>query len=158
MSVGVRVVFDCVVFLQAVARASGPAGRCLDLLKESAFQLVICDAILRGIRNVLGRPKVRARNPAITDAAVDELLAYIHKVSHHVADPPYHFPMPRDPKDEVYLNLAIETGARYLVTRDKDLLDLMRPDTAGGQNFLARFPALTILDPVAFLAAMTPTP
>ena len=38
---------------------------------------------------------------------------------------PKAFTLARDPKDEPYLNLALAAGARYLVTRDKDLLDLM---------------------------------
>ena len=60
------------------------------------------------------------------------------------------FTLDRDPKDEIYVNLAIEAGASYLVSRDKDLLDLMNdPD------FRSRFPGLTILDPVAFLKELS---
>jgi putative PIN family toxin of toxin-antitoxin system len=39
------------------------------------------------------------------------------------------FRYPRDPDDEAVINLAIEAGARYLVSRDKDLLDLMNDRT-----------------------------
>jgi predicted nucleic acid-binding protein len=35
------------------------------------------------------------------------------------------FEYPRDPNDEPYINLAIPARAKYLVSRDKDLLDLM---------------------------------
>lgn len=52
----------------------------------------------------------------------------------------------RDPKDEPYLNLAIATKAEYLVTRDRDLLDLMHDS-----SFQQRYPDLRILDPVEFL-------
>ena len=53
---------------------------------------------------------------------------------------------PRDPDDEHVLNLAIEAKARYLVSRDYDLLELMN-----NLEFQDRYPNLTILDPVAFL-------
>jgi predicted nucleic acid-binding protein len=56
------------------------------------------------------------------------------------------FSCPRDPDDEPYVNLAVAAGARYLVTRDKDLLDLMED-----ADFRRRFATLAILDPAAFL-------
>lgn len=59
---------------------------------------------------------------------------------------PEHFQYERDADDEHVINLAIEAGAEFLVSRDKDLLDL-----ASDAEFTARFPNLTILDPVAFL-------
>jgi predicted nucleic acid-binding protein len=64
---------------------------------------------------------------------------------------PGHFLYPRDPDDEHVINLAVESGARYLVTRDKDLLDLMDENRPEGRDFRQRFPNLTTLDPVAFL-------
>jgi predicted nucleic acid-binding protein len=57
----------------------------------------------------------------------------------------------RDPKDECYLNLALAASAHYLLSRDKDLLDLMKDETTAGQAFRQQFPQLQILDPVAFL-------
>ena len=59
--------------------------------------------------------------------------------------------LPRDPDDEPYLNLALEAGAQFLVTRDRDLLDLMRWDTEEGRDFQSRFRELRILDPAAFI-------
>jgi len=82
-----------------------------------------------------------------------ELLLLKGKLFRNV---PKRFELPRDPGDEPYLNLAIETGARFLVTRDRDLLDLMRWDTEEGRNFQSRFPDLRILDPVAFLREAEP--
>ena len=62
---------------------------------------------------------------------------------------PNAYSLPRDPKDERYLNVAIASNAEFLVSRDLDLLDLMK-DTA----FRQQFPSLVILDPVAFLKVM----
>ena len=63
-----------------------------------------------------------------------------------VPDVPIAFTLPRDPKDEPYVNLAVATQAEFLVSRDRDLLDLMT-DT----DFRRRFPALLIVDPETFL-------
>lgn len=70
-----------------------------------------------------------------------------------VKDVPRAFKYPRDPKDEPYVNLAIVGGAKYLVSRDNDLLDLMHAETVDGHAFSQVYPSLTILDPVAFLRA-----
>jgi predicted nucleic acid-binding protein len=64
---------------------------------------------------------------------------------------PDHFEFPRDPADEPYLNLAIEAKADYVITRDKDLHDLMKWETEEGREFQKRFRFLRIVDPVAFL-------
>ena len=56
----------------------------------------------------------------------------------------------RDP-DEPYLNLAVASGAAYLVTRDRDMLDLMK-DAA----FVAQYPDLKILSLVELLTELTP--
>ena len=37
-----------------------------------------------------------------------------------------HLVLERDRKDEPYLDLALSANARYLISRDKDLLDLMQ--------------------------------
>jgi hypothetical protein len=59
------------VFLQATARPSGPAGRLLlDFVEGGQLTLFVSDTIVEEVRDVLGRPRVRAKNPAITDEAV----------------------------------------------------------------------------------------
>ena len=45
-----------------------------------------------------------------------------------------------------YLNLALAARVGYLVSRDNDLLDLMKDAW-----FLGKFPQLRIVDPVTFL-------
>jgi hypothetical protein len=46
----------------------------------------------------------------------------------------------------------------YLVSRDNDLLDLMREDLAVGKDFRQQFPTLMILNPVAFLRQIEQLP
>jgi len=52
---------------------------------------------------------------------------------------------------EPYINLAIATGAHFLVSRDKDLLELSNYDSADEKNLLKLSPSLQVLDPVALL-------
>ncbi len=64
------------------------------------------------------------------------------------------FDYPRDPNDEPFLNLAIEVEADYLISRDPDLLDLMKWEKEEGRTFQQRFRFLKIVTPVEFLQMM----
>jgi putative PIN family toxin of toxin-antitoxin system len=147
----VRAVFDSMVFLQAAASPEGPARRCLNLVDQGEVALFVSNAILDEVRDVLTRPKTRRRFPLLT---VDKAVAFLENVKGKaIAFPevPRAVPLPRDPKDEPYLNLAVAAGAQYLVTRDRDLLDLMQDS-----SFRATHPGLSIVDPVAFLQRLEP--
>jgi predicted nucleic acid-binding protein len=75
-------------------------------------------------------------------------LADVRAIAVALKDVPHLFSYPRDPDDEPYVNLAIAAGARYLVSWDNDLLDLMQDE-----DFLQRLPDLTISNPVPLLKA-----
>ncbi len=62
----------------------------------------------------------------------------------------------RDPDDAHYVNLALATGARLIVSRDKDLLDLMKPSTPESRQFMSEYPGFTVLTPPQFLARLNP--
>ena len=61
------------------------------------------------------------------------------------------FEYSRDPDDEPYLNLAIAARAAFLVSRDRDLLDLMTGHDAESKQFRQRFRFLKVIEPVGFL-------
>ena len=94
-------------------------------------------------------PKTQSRFPLLTPVWVDEFSRDMERKSVVLANVPSAYSLPRDPKDEPYLNLAIAANATFLVSRDLDLLDLMQDAT-----FRQQFLSLTILDPVAFLQVM----
>lgn len=71
-----------------------------------------------------------------------------------VADVPPRFRYERDPDDEPYLNLAIAAGASYLVSRDKDLLDLQAMTSEPGEELRMLLPQISILDPLEFLRSV----
>ncbi|HEX9001151.1 MAG TPA: hypothetical protein VGB07_14700 [Blastocatellia bacterium] len=52
------------------------------------------------------------------------------------------------------MNLAIEVEADYLISRDPDLLDLMKWNREEGRAFQRRFRFQKIVTPVQFLKVM----
>ena len=64
---------------------------------------------------------------------------------------PKSFRLERDPKDEIIIDLAVEAEADYIVSRDKDLLDLMNGFTDDCKEFRQRFRFLTAVEPLEFL-------
>jgi putative PIN family toxin of toxin-antitoxin system len=142
------------VFLQAAVREAGPAAACLRLVENEVIDLTVGEDGVAELADVLSRPDVRARFPALTDELVDQFLARLRRAAHVVAAAPATFPFDRDPKDAKYLDLALDIGAVFLVTRDNDLLDLMTGDDATGRAWRERAPGVRIVDPVEFLRAV----
>lgn len=137
------------VFLQGAGRPAGPACDCLSLVDDERVTLFLSAEILAEVRDVLTRPNTQRRFPLLTAESVDEFSRDVEGKSIVLANVPDAYSLPRDPKDERYLNVAIASNAEFLVSRDLDLLDLMKDTT-----FRQQFPCLTILDPVAFLKVM----
>lgn len=141
-----RAVFDCMIYLQAAVNEGGPAFACFRLVEAGEVILCVSDEVLAEARDVLTRPALRAKFRQLTSERVDAFLQNVRAKAVTIAEVPKVFSCPRDPDDEPYVNLAIAAGARYLVSRDKDLLDLMKD-----ADFRRRFATLAILDPAAFL-------
>ncbi len=146
-------VFDCMLFLQAVANEKGPAFVCFRLVEEGKVRLFVSPGILAEVRDVLTRPALQRKFPNLTPPRVEAFLQAVEARSTSVRAVPKVFTYARDPHDEPYINLAISIGAAYLVSRDKDLLDLNADPDFGKQ-----FPKLRVLDPVAFLREVTNQP
>ena len=152
----VHAVFDTVTLLQAAANPAGPAGGCLGLVTDGKVALHLSEDGLTELADVLGRAKVRKRFPQLTDEAVATFLTGLRVIAQVATTVPQAFHYDRDPEDEHILNLAIVSGSPYVVTRDNDLLDLMKEGNADGSALKARHPAIAILDPLAFLAVVSP--
>lgn len=150
----IRVVFDCMVFLQAAARRDGPAGICLSLAEQAIIELSVSREILDEIGDVLRRPSIQAKFPSLTGTAVAEFIAAIESFATRFDGIPSEFALERDPKDEPYRNLAFHAEAEFLVTRDKDLLEISFGSSDIGKVVSKRCPALKIVEPVTFLHAI----
>ena len=54
----IRVVYDCVVFLQGAGRRTNAARKCLELVDAGTVQLCLSAAVLSEIEDVLQRPEL----------------------------------------------------------------------------------------------------
>lgn len=150
-----RAVFDCMLFLQAAINAKCPAFRCFELAEKGIVRLQLSPPIVAEVHDVLNRAELRRKFTALTPDRVATFLRRALAISEMHATPPSVLTLARDPDDEPYTDLAIATNARYLVSRDRDLLDLMNPEPREGQDLLRRCPNLRVLDPSTFLLAVT---
>lgn len=145
-----RVVFDCNIILRGAANRNSAARACLKLFFDDAISLFVSETILQEVREVLNRPAIRQKFPKLTDRLVNALLLKIESRAIFIKNVPEEFHYERDPKDEPYVNLAIVANASYLVSQDKDLLDLTM-DSDPVLRFRSRYPFLQILTATDFV-------
>jgi len=154
MSEKARVVFDCNT-LQALGSPNGPAGLCIQLAVEGQIILIVSPVILAELKEVLERPSV-IRQFKLRAKRADEYLETLQRIGWSLQGFPEPFIYARDPDDAHFINLALAANAKLIVSRDKDLLDLMDSSKPDGQKFHKQFPGLRILDPVSFLKEFAP--
>lgn len=146
-----RVVFDCNVLLQAAAREKSVAAKCLNLVESGHVQLCVSREVLTEVEDVLNRPEIRMHFQDLSDEIISAFLKRLQKLSVLVRLIPKEFSYPRDEDDEPYINLAVAAGADFIISRDKDLLDLMTGHTDECKEFRQRFRPLMVVEPAEFL-------
>ena len=142
------------IFLQAAARPNEPAAALLELVEIGELELFVSKACLEEIREVLIRPSLQRKFPSLTISTVSDFLARIQVCSVCSASVPSSFVLDRDPKDAKYIDLAIVTRADFLVTRDKDLLDLREQGSPLLQIFEKMEWQVKIVDPFEMLSLL----
>lgn len=145
-----KAVFDCNVFLQALGNPFGPAGRCVQAALESRFQLFVDQTLIDELIEVSVRPEL-IRKLRILPTRVDELINDLNTRAVFLHNVPTVFNYPRDPDDAHYIDLAIASQAYLVVSRDKDLLDLMSDSNAAGISLRKNYPALRVVTPPGFV-------
>jgi putative PIN family toxin of toxin-antitoxin system len=90
--------------------------------RAGTFTLLSSAATRAELAGVLARPAIRE----LAVAPLDELVRGLERFSVHVPGALFFSGACRDPKDEKSLACAIEGGAHYLVSSDRDLLDMRR--------------------------------
>jgi putative PIN family toxin of toxin-antitoxin system len=139
-----KVVFDCPVFAQALINPRGPAAACLTHVQRGRLVLFVSDYVLQEIREL--PYKLRAQL-GVTSDRVERLIEDLAKYAHHVGDVPPLYTHPIDPDDSHYVNLAVATKSKLIVTRDRHLLNLMDEARREAREFMERCPGLVVITP-----------
>lgn len=147
----IKVIFDCNIIWQSFFFAGGVAAKCKKLADDEKVILFISSEILTEMREVMTRPEFLAKFETVTEAMVEKYLEQLAKKSVFIRSVPKSFALSRDPDDEAYINLAIESEADYIVTRDNDLLDLMTGFSVEAKEFRQKTRPLKIVEPTEFL-------
>jgi putative PIN family toxin of toxin-antitoxin system len=154
----IPVVFDANILIQAAISGRGPAYACLELVEKGAIELSVTESILDEVEEILHRLSTKRKySEFLVPATIEKTIRRIREIAKVHAEPPHVFDLARDRDDEVYVDLAVATGAVYLTSRDRDLLDLMDPGQDAGRDFLDRYPNLRILDPLELLQEVRKT-
>jgi len=146
-----RAVFDCNIFIQALLNPQGITAQCLDAVRNKRVKLYLSKAALDEIRDVILRPNILVRLPDATAEQIEAFIEDIINISSFIKIVPPSFKYERVPKDEMIVDLAAACKADYIVSRDKDLLDLMTSFHSEGKEFRQKFRPLRIVEPVEFL-------
>ena len=112
-----RVTFDTNVFISALTH-EGAAARLLILAQEGIFALQMSEAILNEICKVLVRDFYWSEDRAT------EVQRVLSAITHHVIPHLQLDIVKRDPDDNRILECAQASKSRFIVTSDKDLLNL----------------------------------
>ncbi|MGH9948386.1 MAG: putative toxin-antitoxin system toxin component, PIN family [Pyrinomonadaceae bacterium] len=142
-------VFDTIVILQAILNEGGPADECVRIVFDGKVKLVVAEAVLAEVEDVVSRPKMKRKYPQLQTERRYKLIEKLRSVAAVVKEPSKIFSFERDRTDEIFLNLALGFNADFLVSRDQDLLDL-RDDS----EFTSKYPSLRIVNPFEFLQAV----
>jgi len=123
-------------------------------VRRGQAQLFVSQATLTELKEVLSRPRILNLLPHASPQQTDTFLEDIVAHATNLPAVTEKFRFERDPKDAPYLNLAIAAEADYLVTRDRDLLDLMTGYSAESKEFRQRFRKIKIIKPEDFIRAV----
>lgn len=135
-----RAVVDTNILVRALLKPQGTVAPILGRLRQGDYVLLYSTEILEEIVDVLGRPRFRIKY-GIQDRDVEALLALLVLRGEKVT-PSQRIEACRDPKDDKFLEIAVEGRAEILVTGDQDLL------------VLSPFQGIPFVTPAEFLARL----
>ena len=138
------VVFDCMIYAQAMISPAGPSAACLDRVRSGDLHLVWSDCVLQEVRELPAKLPARLK---LTLERVEAFIADVAPFAEHIAEVIELYKNPFDVDDSHYVNLALASGANLITSRDGDLLQLMDQTRPEAREFSRRFPHLQILPP-----------
>lgn len=135
-----RVVIDTVVFVRSLLNPHSRSGR-LIFAHADEYRLILSAYIVREILEVLQRPEISRKIRFIAEMDTRRVLDILSQAE--LVEVAEVSPVSRDPKDDKFLATAVLGQADYVVSEDRDLLDLREHQ------------GIEIVDVAAFLKLLT---
>ena len=134
-----RAVIDTNILVSGLIRKQGLPGQVLRHLRDGDFTIIYSVPIMVEVVEVLSRPQFRNKYQVVAE----DIMALINlvRLRGDLVSPKRKIDACRDPKDNHFLEAAIEGNANIIVSGDKDLLDMMDFETipiVSTAEFLAR--------------------
>jgi putative PIN family toxin of toxin-antitoxin system len=117
-----KVVLDTNIIVSTFIKRTESTEKIINSLKQHGFKLVISEEILKEILEVLLRPNIR-KLTKMNKREVRELGRLLLENAFKV-EPHQRLEVSRDPADNKFLECAVTAKANYVVTGDKDLLEI----------------------------------
>ncbi|MEA3285810.1 MAG: putative toxin-antitoxin system toxin component, PIN family [Candidatus Marinimicrobia bacterium] len=119
-----RIVIDTNVVISGVLFGGNPR-KVLDYWKMNSYELICSPEIIDEYEDVLYRMlnKVKNSNSELVEAFLSLLVK-----SATLIHPHHNTKLSRDPDDDVFVNCALSGRALYIVSGDRDLLDIEEVD------------------------------
>src|SRR5690349_17388198 len=111
------------VFLQCAIRPDRRYAT-MEAVEDKRLNLCTSPELIAEIRDVLLRPSLAAKFPALTPERVARFLDSVNLISSHFPQVRQTFTWPQHPDDDHLFNLAIEAKADYLATWETRILAL----------------------------------
>ncbi len=147
-----RVVLDTNVLLAGLVSKSSASQKIVDSLQARQAVPLLSPSVVNEYRAVLFHPAIRARFPNLTPRRVELTLHRLRYIGDIYSNIRARFTFQRDPRDAMFVELAIAGQASHLITMDADLLSLPTARSDDGKRFRRRLPQLIVQTPRSFLA------
>ena len=138
-----RIVIDTNVFISATFW-KGDSFTILKKVENKEIDLIVSQEIIKEYGNVLNYEEIQSK-VKIKELEANFILGDLVAHSIIVAPQVRHNIVKADPDDDKFIDAAVESKADYLISQDKDLLDLKE------------FQGIKILKPADFLELLSKT-
>ena len=136
----IKAVLDATVLISSVIAPLGHSRQIFNAWRDGAFLLVTSPGILEEVSRRLAHPRIANRYSISSEDRIAVLR--LLKAESMITPGSRDVSVTRDPTDDKVIAAALETGAEYIVTGDKDLLTLGKYEGVG------------ILTPARFISAI----
>jgi len=136
----IKAVVDANVLISSVIAPLGHSRQIFNAWRDGAFLLVTSPGILEEVSRRLAHPRIANRYSISSEDRIAVLR--LLKAESMITPGSRDVSVTRDPTDDKVIKAALETGAEYIVTGDKDLLTLGKYEGVG------------ILTPARFISAI----